>query len=103
MRSDDDGATWTERLRFPSADRGVGLRALAYDPLTPDRVYVGLSGLEQGARTSADGGVTWSAFGLDGRDVRALALGIDGLNLYAATDQGVWRLRLAPASDPPAE
>jgi hypothetical protein len=103
MRSDDDGATWTERLRFPSRDRGVGLHALAYDPLAPDRVYVGLSGLEQGARTSANGGVTWSPFGLDGRDVHALALGIDGLNLYAATDQGVWRLRLAPAGDPQAE
>jgi hypothetical protein len=101
MRSDDDGASWTERLRFASSDRGVGLRALAYDPQAPDRVYVGLSGLEQGVQTSADGGATWSAYGLDGRDVRALALGIDGLNLYAATDQGVWRLRLAPASDTP--
>jgi hypothetical protein len=101
MRSDDDGATWTERLRFPSRDRGVGLRALAYDPLAPDRVYVGLAGLEQGVRMSADGGATWAAYGLDGRDVHALALGIDGLNLYAATDQGVWRLRLAPRSDSP--
>ena len=98
-RSDDNGASWTELLRYRAGDSGgVRLSALTYDPAAPDRVYVGLNAVEKGVRTSADGGATWNELGLGDRDVRALELGIDARNLYAATDQGVWRLRLLPPS-----
>jgi photosystem II stability/assembly factor-like uncharacterized protein len=115
LRTDDDGSSWAEVLAF----RGGGLfvsrdpyapivqiGGLAYEPGTPDRVYVGLAsrcadtrstGCEQESHvlTSADGGLTWTDWGLYGHGkINDLALGIDGLNLYAATEQGVWRLRL---------
>lgn len=81
------------------------LAGLAYDPAVPDRVYVGVnenvresSNTRRVGRrviTSGDGGATW--MNLSEQDIgaiQALALGIDGRNLYAATDQGVWRLPL---------
>jgi hypothetical protein len=45
---------------------------------------------------SFDAGRSWSPLGRqDLGTLYDLALGIDGQNLYAATDQGVWRLALA--------
>jgi hypothetical protein len=82
----------------------VEIGGLAYDPAQPDRHYVGLNDCvgHFSQRTcagrvtaSSDGGATWA--GLGGRalaKVNDLALGIDGLNVYAATDEGLWRLRL---------
>jgi hypothetical protein len=46
-------------------------------------------------RVSTDAGATWTDIGtLPVKSIYDLALGIDGANLYAATDQGVWRLRV---------
>lgn len=111
-RSDDDGATWSEALSFPNALEGggarevgpdVGIAALAYDPANPDRVWLSLaetSGRGQAATKSyrltatADGGATWTDLNADLGPVHDLALGIDGANLYAAGEHGVWRLPL---------
>lgn len=68
---------------------------LAHDPANPNRVWVGRAGTQQGVVYSEDGGATWQDFGRqDVGRVSDLALGIDGGNLFAATDQGVWRMRL---------
>jgi photosystem II stability/assembly factor-like uncharacterized protein len=112
-RSDDDGATWNAILVYhgggtqgygedPQAP-GVELGGLAYDPSNPDRVYVGrqvypsYSDPPDGGAVAAsfDGGATWSDLGRqDIGAVSDLALGVDGRNLYAATDHGLWQLRL---------
>ncbi len=113
FRSDDDGATWAEVLGSPR-ERGqlgeriapeVRHRALAYDPSSPERVYLAWEEVvgagQEAARThrvlaSPDGGASWADLsGPDFPAVRDLALGIDGRYLYAATDRGVWRLPIA--------
>lgn len=101
-RSDDDGRTWTEILSYrgggtiqDSSTSDVRIGGLAYDPLAPDRIYVGLARGAGGVRASADGGTSWTD--LDAGEigpVTALALGIDAANLYAGTEQGLWRLPL---------
>jgi hypothetical protein len=92
----------------------VFIDALAYDPKAPDHVYIGLDEYQvvttgtsysqsvdlTRTRThvmgSTDGGASWSEIGQEdlGAEIRDLALGIDGANLYAATEGGVFRLRL---------
>jgi hypothetical protein len=114
VRSDDDGASWTTVLAYrgggspgyagpdndPSAPK-VTLGGLAYDPSNPDRVYAGLAGDRDGVLTSPDGGATWCSLGQQPiGGVRDLVLGVDGRNLYAATDAGVWRLELAASPLP---
>ena len=105
-RSDDDGATWREVLVTPGdAPRGnVRLGALAFDPAQPDAVYVGRQVVPSsadppaggGVAGSLDGGATWLDVGSQEIGaVNDLALSLDGHRLYAATDQGVWRLNLA--------
>jgi len=106
----DDGRTWTEALRYsgggsiqePTAPN-VTLGGLAYDPAVPERIFVGLN-VRPGdggdgttaVKTSADGGSTWVDIGRpDFGPINDLALGIDGLNLYVGTDQGLWRLPLS--------
>lgn len=99
-RSDDGGASWVEASRFsPTQADGAGgsespiaIGGLAHDPTDPDRVYVGLN--PGGVKTSSDGGQTWTDLGRPDLKVNDLALGIDGRDLYAATDEGVYRLRL---------
>ena len=75
--------------------RGQSSGGLGYDPLVPDHVYIGLTYGGGGAKVSADGSNTWNDLGRqDLGEIHDLALGVDGRNLYAATDQGVHRLAL---------
>jgi hypothetical protein len=81
------------------------------DPSQPDRLYVGLNEyvgsfqdrlrIASRVKTSQDGGQTWMDLGQqDPGAIVDLALGIDGQNLYLATDQGLWRLSLSPQPAP---
>lgn len=83
----------------------VRLGGLTYDPSAPEHLFVGLneyssSGYQRARNgsqlvASADGGATWAALGpTDPGEIHDLALGVDGTNLYAASDRGVWRLAL---------
>jgi hypothetical protein len=114
VRSDDDGASWTSVLAYrgggspgfagpdndPSAPN-ITLGGLTHDPTNPDRVYVGLASDGSGVLTSPDGGTTWCSLGQQPiGSVRDLVLGVDGRNLYAATDAGVWRFELDPSALP---
>jgi photosystem II stability/assembly factor-like uncharacterized protein len=92
FRSDDGGVTWTEASTFGDAGTPIGMGALAYDPTSPDRVWVSLS--QRGLKASEDGGRTWVDASPTDWDVNDLALGIDGTNLYASTSTGVFRLPL---------
>ena len=102
-RGDDDGGTWTEVFASTS---GASITGLAYDPEAPDRVYIALntSGV---VKASATGGATWTDLGCRTLPrINDLAPGVDGLNLYAATDEGVWRLSLAgglPGTEGPGQ
>jgi hypothetical protein len=108
FRSDDNGASWTSVLVYrgggspgfanedndPSAPN-VMLGGVAYDPANPDRVFVGLATDASGVMTSPDGGATFCMLGQQPIGaVRDVVLGIDGRNLFAATDTGVWRFEL---------
>ena len=77
-------------------------RSLAVDPTDPDRVYAGLTGT--GVKVSTDGGITWADLGRQDLPViHDLVLGVDGRNLYCATDGGVYRLPLhGESSESPA-
>ena len=92
-RSDDDAQTWRQLTSLPlAANAAIG--GLAYDPAAPDRVWVAIGG--RGVLRSDDGGATWTELGLPGPGaVNDLVLGVDARNLYAATEQGVWRLSLS--------
>ena len=71
----------------------MAIGGLVADPALPDRVWVAIGG--RGVPRSDDGGATWTELGAPGPGaVNDLALGIDARNLYAATEQGVWRLAL---------
>jgi hypothetical protein len=114
FRSDDGAVSWDEALTFrqdPSPAGPVGsnvtLGGLAYDPANPDAVWVALTGDGDGVLASLDGGANWFDAGAHGLGVaQQLALGIDGENLYLATDQGLWRASLSapqPQPEVPAE
>ena len=107
--STDNGVSWRRVLdergggAFEKRDSSTLVGGLAYDPGAPDRVYVGVNRFvgDRGPRTgsavmtSGDGGTTWVDLGqTDIGKINNLVLGVDGQNLYAATDQGVWRFRL---------
>jgi hypothetical protein len=112
VRSDDDGGTWSVVLNHvggggESPDKSafsVRIAALAYDPNYPDAVFVARSGwisgfppqlVTSGVTESTDGGQTWNDLGNQQMgDVKDVALGIDGQNLFLASDQGVFRLSL---------
>lgn len=122
FRSDDDGQSWTEVLAYRGGGSasGTGLeiypdrpniqvRGLAYDPAQPDRVYVGVTReaslahccdrtlLSSGVMVTSDGGETWSELGRQDLGwISDLVLSNDGEALFAATINGVWRLRLQP-------
>ena len=106
-RSDDDGQTWRQRV---IVSRKVGgpksqernkaiLKALVVDQAAPDLVYVGLKNAQaekqQPLLMSDNGGSTWKPLDIgEAKDVLGAALGVDRQNLYAATDLGLYRLRL---------
>jgi len=88
-RSEDGLGGWTLVLSVP----GASIAALAYDQQVPDRVFAGMS--IGTVLASTNGGQSWAPIGQPDLDaIRDLALGIDGANLYAATEQGVWRYPL---------
>lgn len=100
-RSDDGGETWTE-IRGDPPDSHELIDAAACDPTNPDRLYIARQAKANTVATgpvavlaTTDGGATWEDTGLPA-DVktRAMAMGIDGRYLFAATDKGVWRLPL---------
>jgi hypothetical protein len=103
-RSDDDGASWQTVLEWRpdtpiergwSGTPGAMIGGLAYDPFHPDTVFVGMTTPDGGVRASTDGGASWTELGQhDIGSVQDLAVGIDGRNVYAATDLGLWRLAL---------
>jgi hypothetical protein len=112
----DDGQHWTEILGYRGGGSiqeptlpNVTLGGLAYDPAAADRVFVGLNvrpsdGTDRttSVKRSVDGGSTWTDLGRpDLGPINDVVLGVDGLNLYVATDHGLWRLPLA-APDRPA-
>lgn len=108
--SGDDGATWTPVLNHQGGGTMNGaqvpsltLGGLAYDPASPNRVFAGVNVRATTMRTfqsasvvmSTDGGASWSTLGQASLpEITSLALGIDGLNLYASTTSGVWRIAL---------
>jgi hypothetical protein len=108
--SSDDGASWLPILENKgggtmtgSKDPHVTIGGLTYHPQVPSTIYVGLNSKadpfkpDNFATVSAtgDGGITWMQAGTQQLpQIRSLALGIDGLNLFAATENGVWRLAL---------
>jgi photosystem II stability/assembly factor-like uncharacterized protein len=112
LSSSDDGASWSPVLENTgggtmtgSKEPNVTIGGLAYNPLVPADIYVGLNSktdpfkpVDLGAvKVTNDGGATWSPVGgpeQNLQQIHGLALGVDGLNLYAATERGVWRLTL---------
>jgi len=69
--------------------------ALADDPRNPNRVYVGTS--DGTVRALVGGDQQWALLGQQGLGaIHDLVLGVDGANLYAATEQGIWRYPLTP-------
>jgi photosystem II stability/assembly factor-like uncharacterized protein len=118
LRTDDAGASWTTVLdaaEWPTTAeprKPIDFsRTLTYNPRRPDDVYVVFEHFEPDPtssskpststgtvlRASHDAGATWTDLGSG--DIPApsrLAVGIDGRYLFAATENGVYRLALAP-------
>jgi photosystem II stability/assembly factor-like uncharacterized protein len=108
--SADDAATWTPILEYAGGGTATGstspsitIGALSYDPTTPSRVFVSLHRHDDLRKPAANGGIvatsdagaSWSEIGSPEMPrVDDLALGIDGKYLFAASEQGVWRLAL---------
>jgi len=95
FRSDDEGRNWTLLLTTVQpgvAEKVPSITGLAYDSARSDVVYVASS---TGVRVSSDAGQSWSALGRqDLPRISGIALGVDSRNLYAATEGGLFRLRL---------
>ena len=96
FRSDTGVGDWSPIFHLP----GVSPSALAYDPQNPNHVYLGVSTHQELAAPSAvwestDGGASWVPFGRqDIGSVHDLSFSSDGGLLYAATNLGVFRMRL---------
>jgi hypothetical protein len=65
----------------------VGL--LVYDAYPPQQPVGG------GVLASSDGGASWASLGRDLSGINDLVLSPENQTLYAATEQGLWRLDLA--------
>jgi photosystem II stability/assembly factor-like uncharacterized protein len=88
LRSDDGGASWGPAGASPGS---AAVRAVAYDPTNPDRVFVNTVGPE-GIKASPDGGASWESLGVPPGGADDLAVGIDGRNVYVANRDGLHRL-----------
>ncbi len=105
-RSDDDGQSWQE-IGTGLWDVGGDLATrphvggLTFDPERPDLLWVGLSHNGDGVWSSTSAGASWHDLGLESLGgIDSLALTSDRRVLLAATAQGLWRLELAPDSEP---
>lgn len=118
LRSDDDGATWSNTtepwsiVELSPETWQVDVNGFDTDLTTPDRVYAALNVQRAPTQTpgapgflfsrvlvSEDAGLTWSDTGFGGESfVNDLKLGIDGRNLYVSTASGVWRLPVGVGS-----
>jgi photosystem II stability/assembly factor-like uncharacterized protein len=90
--SRDEGVIW-RALGQPL--RAKDVLSLATDPVDSDTLYAGLRG--EGVYLSRDAGMTWQPLGRGLGRVTAFSLAVVGTGareLYAATDSGLWRLRL---------
>jgi len=90
-KSEDGGMTWNHSASGLNPEASV--TDIVFDPTVPGTIY--LADLLSGVYRSMDGGKTWVAInnGLQSRSINALAISIDGLHLYAATEgNGVYRL-----------
>jgi photosystem II stability/assembly factor-like uncharacterized protein len=90
-RSGDQGRT-LQRVTLPAKATAAGITAVAVDPRTPRVVYVATGGA--GVFRSEDLGATWSAAntGLDGLDVRGLAVAPNDGRLHAQVrGKGLYR------------
>jgi photosystem II stability/assembly factor-like uncharacterized protein len=102
FRSRDEGEHWTEL--DTGSPQFAFINALAVDPTSPDRIYIGSSGFLNagpapgGILKTADGGLTWDSAnnGLLNYDVRTVAVAPDTGTMFAggyggtfqSTDQG---------------
>jgi len=109
--SSDDGATWAPILENTgggtmtgSKQPNVTIGGVAYNPMVPGTVYVGLNSKSDPYKpvdaatvvATTDGGATWTPLGQPfPHQINDLKLGIDGQNLYVATASNVMRLALA--------
>lgn len=83
--SKDGGVTWRQTLA------GGRTWAVGFDARSATDAFAGTAG--RGVYASPDAGLTWSpaSDGLNNRDIRALAFGLDGI--AAGTDSGVYLSR----------
>lgn len=91
----DGGASWYSRnLGLPFSGHGLEVTALAIHPLHSNIVYCAVLGY--GVYHSIDGGVTWSLYGSGlPRGLRVYRLALSYAypeRVWAATEDGVWRL-----------
>jgi hypothetical protein len=103
FRSDDDGATWT--TVFQADDRREwSLHGVAFDPTSPDTVWIALGftpdPAHTGVRVSHDAGQAWDLLGREDIGwVRDLVRTADGTALLAATSEGIWRYPLPTSAN----
>jgi photosystem II stability/assembly factor-like uncharacterized protein len=87
-RSDDGGLSWTQRALPPEMYE----TQIAVDPRDANTLYIGA--FTGRVYSSHDGGASWTSLGALPGGLRALALNHDGSVLHAATDRGMWELRI---------
>jgi photosystem II stability/assembly factor-like uncharacterized protein len=86
FRSPDAGGSWT----WSSDGMSVFTRALAIDPVTPDRLYAG--SVQGGVYRTTDSGATWTVVALQDKLIQDLAVQRTLPQVvYAATTEGVFR------------
>lgn len=93
-RSDDGGTTWRQSMAgMPPEAR---ITDILFDPTNPQVLYV--CDIFSGVYRSTNTGQTWQQInaGLRMRAVNQLAVSVDGLHLYAATEgEGLYRLDIS--------
>jgi hypothetical protein len=119
LRSDDDGATWTDVLEYRSGSTSdtspgtgdlwnVRIEGLAYDPSHPDTIYVARTAtpltaawwspsrvITSGVAVTTDAGLTWNDLGSQevGR-IDDLAISNQGTRLFLAANHSLFTLDL---------